>query len=98
MVRLHRFPHGPQKTAGRVSLLGAANESYNASLEAYKYGVKNLIDVVTAERQLAQARLSSVSSRSQLFLEAVDLEFVTGNLLRTLPPATKTQPQEGPSK
>jgi len=87
-----------RKQQAAVSLLSAANESYNASLEAYKYGVKNLIDVVTAERQLAQARLSGVSARSQLFLEAVDLEFVTGNLLRSLPPATKTQPQEAPSK
>jgi outer membrane protein TolC len=80
-----------KKEQASVSLLAAANESYNASLEAYQYGVKNLIDVVTAEKQLAQARLSSVSARSQLFLEAVDLEFVTGNLLRSLPKATKVQ-------
>ena len=87
-----------RKQQAAVALLEAANESYDASLEAYKYGVKNLIDVVTAERQLAQARLSGVSARSQLFLEAVDLEFVTGNLLRSLPPATKLHAQEGPAK
>jgi outer membrane protein len=46
---------------------------------------------------LAQARLSSVAARSQLLLEAVDLEFVTGNLLRTKPPATKIQPPGGPN-
>ena len=87
-----------RKQQAAVALLEAANESYNASLEAYKYGVKNLIDVVTAERQLAQARLSGVSARSQLFLEAVDIEFVTGNLLRSLPPATKPQSQDGLTK
>jgi len=79
-----------RKEQAAVTLLEAANASYSASLDAYKYGVKNLIDVVTAERQLAQARFSSVSARSQLFLGAVDLEFVTGNLLRTGPPATTT--------
>jgi outer membrane protein len=84
-----------KKEQASIALLNAANESYSASLEAYKYGVKNLIDVVTAERQLAQARLSSVSARSQLFLEAVDLEFVTGNLLRSLPKATKVQTPQG---
>jgi outer membrane protein TolC len=63
-------------------------------LDAYQYGVKNLVDVVTAEKQLAQARLSSVSARSQLFLQAVSLEFVTGNLLRSQPPATTPQPAE----
>jgi outer membrane protein TolC len=87
-----------KKQQAAISLLEAANESYDASLEAYKYGVKNLIDVVTAERQLAQARLSGVSARSQLFLEAVDLEFVTGNLLRSLPAATQFQPQDGTPK
>lgn len=79
-----------RKQQAAVALLDSANASYSASLEAYKFGVKNLIDVVTAERQLAQARYSGVSARSQLFLEAVDLEFSTGNLLRSQPPATKT--------
>lgn len=82
-----------RKQDAAVALLASANESYSASLEAYKYGVKNLVDVVTAEKQLAQARLSSVSARSELFLEAVNLEFATGNLLRNQPPATALQPQ-----
>jgi outer membrane protein len=85
-----------RKEQAAVALLESANASYAASLDAYKYGVKNLIDVVTAEKQLALARVSGVSARSQLFLEAVDLEFVTGNLLRTQPPATKTSPQDVP--
>ena len=42
------------------------------------------------EKQLATARYSGVSARSELFLEAVNLEFVTGNLLRTQPKATVT--------
>jgi len=85
-----------RKQQAAAALLDSATTSYSASLDAYKYGVKNLIDVVTAEKQLAQARLSGVSARSQLLLEAVNLEFVTGNLLRSLPPATKTQTQDGP--
>jgi len=87
-----------RKQQAALSLLDAASESYNSSLDAYKYGVKNLIDVVTAERQLAQARLSGVTARSQLFLGAVDLEFVTGNLLRSQPPATKLSTQDGLTK
>lgn len=84
-----------RKHDAAVALLESANSSYSASLEAYKYGVKNLVDVVTAEKQLALARLSSVSARSELFLEAVNLEFATGNLLRNQPPATKLQSQDG---
>jgi outer membrane protein len=84
-----------RKQEAAVALLESANSSYSASLDAYKYGVKNLVDVVTAEDQLAKARLSSVSARSELFLEAVNLEFATGNLLRNQPPATTVQSQDG---
>ena len=84
-----------RKHDAAVALLESANESYSASLDAYKYGVKNLVDVLTAEKQLAQARLSSVSARSELFIEAVNLEFATGNLLRNQPPATKVQSPDG---
>jgi Outer membrane protein len=89
------FRTAVQKEHAAVALLTSATTSYDASLEAYKYGVRTLVDVVTAQRQLAQARLSSVAARSGLFLGAVDLEFVTGNLLRNQPPATVTAPHEG---
>ena len=84
-----------RKHDAAVALLESANASYSASLDAYKYGVKNLVDVVTAEDQLARARLSSVSARSELFTEAVNLEFATGNLLRNQPPATRVESQGG---
>jgi outer membrane protein len=84
-----------RKHDAAVALLASANESYSASLDAYKFGVKNLVDVVTAEKQLALARLSSVSARSELFLEAVNLEFATGNLLRNQSPATSLQSLDG---
>jgi len=81
------FRSAVRKEQAAEALLDSAGTSYSASLDAYQYGVKNLVDVVTAEKQLAQARLSGVSARSQLFLEAVNLEFVTGNLLRSQPQA-----------
>jgi outer membrane protein TolC len=87
-----------RKEQAAVALLESANASYAANLDAYRYGVKNLVDVVTAEKQLALARVSGVSARSELFLQAVSLEFVTGNLLRSRPPATKNQPQAGPKR
>jgi outer membrane protein len=82
------FRTAVKREQAAMALLGSANTSYSASLDAYQYGVKNLVDVLTAEKQLSQARLSSVSARSQLFIEAVNLEFVTGNLLRNQSPGT----------
>ena len=89
------FRTAVQKEHAAVALLTSATASYDASLESYKYGVRTLVDVVTAHRQLAQARLSSVAARSGLFLGAVDLEFTTGNLLRNQPAATGTSAPEG---
>jgi outer membrane protein TolC len=89
------FRTGLRKQEAAVALLKSANTSYSASLDAYRYGVKNLVDVVTAEKQLAQARLSGVSARSELLLKAVDMEFVTGNLLRGRSPLTKAQTEKG---
>jgi outer membrane protein len=89
------FRTAVRKEQAAEALLDSASTSYSASLEAYQYGVKNLVDVLTAEKQLAQARLSGVSARSQLFIEAVNLEFVTGNLLRNQPPAAIPQSVDG---
>jgi hypothetical protein len=74
-----------------VALLDSANIAYFAFLELYTYCVRNSVVVVSAENRLAQARPSSVSGCSQLFLDALHLEFVTRNLLRSHTAATQTQ-------
>jgi outer membrane protein TolC len=63
------------------TFLSAAQTSYDSSLDAYKYGVRSLVDVVQAERQLAQARLAVVRSQAQLMQSAVALSYATGDLL-----------------
>jgi len=71
------------------TLLTSASTSYDASLDAYGYGVKNLVDLVTAENQLAQARLAVVQSRSAVRIDAANLDYATGNLLRQQPPVAQ---------
>ena len=53
-----------QKAA--AALLESATESYNAALESYNYGVRSQIDVVSAQRTLADARTADVTARTQL--------------------------------
>jgi outer membrane protein TolC len=77
-----RFQTAVKRREAAESLLSAAGTSYRASLEAYQYGVKNLIDVVTAEVQLSNARLANVEARSELLVSAVSLHYATGALLR----------------
>lgn len=70
-----------------AAFLAASTESYSASLEAYRYGVRSLLDVVSAQRTLAQARATDISARAQVLSEFTNLAFQTGDLLH-LPPAT----------
>jgi outer membrane protein TolC len=68
-----------QKAA--AALLAASTESYNAAIQSYSYGVRNQIDVVSAQRALAVARTADVNARTQLLIGVADLAFETGNLL-----------------
>jgi len=68
-----------QKAA--AALLESATESYNAALESYNYGVRSQIDVVSAQRTLADARNSDVNARTQLLTGLAALAYQTGDLL-----------------
>jgi outer membrane protein len=67
------------------SFLASAQISYDSSLDAYKYGVRSLVDVVESERQLAQARLAVVRAQAQLMQSAAALSYSTGALLHGNP-------------
>lgn len=73
-----------------AALLQAAEQSYDAALEAYKYGVRNLLDVTAAQRALAQARSSDISAQTQVLTSLADIAFRTGDLLNT--PAKQAKP------
>jgi len=65
-----------------AALLTASQESYEAAHEAYGYGVRNVLDVVSAQKALAQARSEDITARTQLLLQATNLAFQTGDLLQ----------------
>lgn len=69
-----------------AALLAASSESYDAARESYGYGVRNLLDVVSAQKVLAQARSEDVFARTQLLLQVANLAFRTGDLIQTQPP------------
>lgn len=66
-----------------AALLTASQESYDAAHESYGYGVRNLLDVVSAQKALAQARSEDVSARAQLLLQATNLAFQTADFIQT---------------
>ena len=78
------------KTAQRqrqaaAALLTSANQSYAAALESYQDGVRNLLDVVSAQKTLAQARSEDIYTRTQLLTQFANLAFRTGDLIQAQP-------------
>lgn len=65
-----------------AALLKAAGKSYAAALEAYKYGVRNLLDVTAAQQTLARARSTDVFARTRVLGAMADLAFRTGESIQ----------------
>jgi outer membrane protein TolC len=66
-----------------TALLTASQQSYEAAHEAYGYGVRNLLDVVSAQKALAAASSEDISARTQLLFQVTNLAFRTGDLIQT---------------
>ncbi|RZU35195.1 TolC family protein [Edaphobacter modestus] len=64
------------------ALLQSADRSYTAAVRSYDLGLRNLLDVVSAQRALAQARTADVTARTQVLTQMSNLAFRTGDLLR----------------
>ena len=65
-----------------MALLDAATQSYAATFESYKYGVRNFLDVTSAQRVLAQARSTDVLARTQVLNATANLVFRTGDAIQ----------------
>lgn len=65
-----------------IALLEAATQSYEAALESYNYGLRNLLDVTSAQQILAQARSTDVLARTQVLASLADLAFRIGDSIQ----------------
>ncbi|MDE1161977.1 MAG: TolC family protein [Acidobacteriaceae bacterium] len=74
------------------SYLKASQTSYDSSLDAFRYGVRSLVDVVEAERQLAQARLASVKAYAHRQQSASALGYAIGSFTSYPSGATGVHP------
>jgi outer membrane protein len=75
-----------------AALLVSAEQSYATALKSYDLGVRNLLDVVAAQRTLAQARSADVAARTQVLTQISNIAFRSGDLLRAAPRKPVQQP------
>jgi outer membrane protein len=67
------------------SLLTASQEAYDATLESYRHGLGTLIELLTAQRDLAAARGTAIASHAELLTAAAALTLAVG----AVPPGTR---------
>jgi len=79
------------------SLLTSAQQSYDVALGRYQEGVGNILDVLTAQTALENARAEDVVTRTEWFLSVAQLARDTGTLGMAVDqsgPVPQTQPKE----
>jgi outer membrane protein len=64
-------------------LLTASTDSYEAALQSYQLGIRNLVDLLAAERELADARSADITARVSVLNSLAELAYSTGDLLKT---------------
>jgi outer membrane protein TolC len=60
------------------SLVAASQEAYNANLETYRQGLSTIVELLTAERDLANARYTFIQSKAQLLTAYAAIAYAAG--------------------
>jgi outer membrane protein TolC len=66
------------KYAFAQSLVTASEESYSANLETYRQGLSTIVELLTAERDLANARYTFIQSKAQLLTAYAAVAYAAG--------------------
>lgn len=72
-----------RQRAAALALLQAAGTSYDAVFQAYNLGVRNILDVLSAQKALAQARSSDITASTKVLTSFADLAYRTADLLQS---------------
>jgi outer membrane protein TolC len=74
----HEFESSLSKYDYAESLLAASQESYDANLETYRKGLSTIVELLTAERDLANARYTIIQSKAGLLTAYAAVAYAAG--------------------
>jgi len=77
------------------ALLAASQNDYDAALTSYKNGLGTVIELLTAERDLARARTTLVESRADVLSSSAALAFAVGDSISGFSRTADSAAQEG---
>ena len=64
------------------ALIAASQESYDANLDTYRQGLSTIVELLTADRDLANARYTIVQSRADLLTSSAAVAYAVGAIER----------------
>jgi outer membrane protein len=65
-----------------IALLTASQSAYDSSVKSYNLGLRSVVDVVTAQRNLAEALSQDVTAKTEVLIQLANLSYRTGDLLK----------------
>ncbi len=68
------------------ALIAASQESYDANLDTYRQGLSTIVELLTADRDLANARYTIVQSRADLLTSSAAVAYAVGAIEKPLQP------------
>jgi outer membrane protein len=69
-----------QKLEVSKALVNASQKSYEASVDAYKNGLRTVLDTLAAQRDFRQAQETDVSTRAEVYTNWQELAFAMGHI------------------
>jgi outer membrane protein len=60
------------------ALLAASQSSYNSNFKSYGHGLATIVDLLSAERELAAARYTIIQSKAEMLISAAAITYATG--------------------
>ncbi len=61
-----------------AALLKASQSSYDSNLRSYQHGLASILDLLSAERDLAGARYALIQSKAEVLISAASLSYAIG--------------------
>lgn len=78
----HDYRAAVRKVEYATALLAASEDAYASTLATYKVGLSDIVELLTATRDLATARYTSVLSRAEMLTTAAAVAYSAGDVRR----------------
>jgi outer membrane protein len=76
----YQFQSSLTKYRYAQALIAAAQDAYDANSETYRQGLSTIVELLTADRDLANARYTLIQSRADLLTAAAAVAYASGSI------------------